>query len=127
MIGASGGEGDGGEYLIILEPAAATEALEQLRSSHRVIQVGSPRVIVVAVSPGETPPSAATPGVVAVSGGALPADMVEELDEQEALFLAAWTSRMTSPEKQRRGTAVGCSWLRATRPAHWTVAAWRLS
>jgi len=72
MIGASGGEGDGGEYLIILEPAAATEALEQLRSSHRVIQVGSPRVVAVVVSPGETPPSSETPGVVAVSGGALP-------------------------------------------------------
>jgi hypothetical protein len=38
---------------------------------------------------------------VAVSGGALPADMIEELDEQEALFVTAWTSRMKGPEKQR--------------------------
>jgi hypothetical protein len=27
----------------------------------------------------------------------------EELDEQEALFVAAWTNGMTGPEKQRRG------------------------
>ena len=103
MIGASGGEGHAGEYLVILEPGAATEALEQLRSSHRVIQVGYPRVVVVAVSPEETPPSSETPGVVAVSSGALPAHMIEELDEQEALFVAAWTNRITGPEKQRRG------------------------
>jgi len=103
MIGASGGEGSSSEYLVILEPSAATEALEHLRSGHWVIQVGSPRVVVVVVSPGETPPSSETPGVVAVSGGALPADIIEELDEQEALFVAAWTSRITGPEKQRRG------------------------
>jgi hypothetical protein len=103
MIGAPGGADTGSEYLVILDPVAAAEALEQLGSNHRVTQVGSPRVVVVTVPRGETPPSSAIPGVVAVSGGALPDDMVEELDEQEALFVAAWTRRMMGPGKQRRG------------------------
>jgi hypothetical protein len=99
---ASGRGGDGGEFLVILEPAAAEEALEHLRSGHQVTQIGSPRVV-VAVSPGEAPPSPSIPGVVAVSGGAMPPDIGEELDEREALFVAAWVSRMKGPEKQRRG------------------------
>jgi hypothetical protein len=103
MIEASGGKYDGGELLVILDLRTAAEAQERLRSSHRVTQVGSPRVLVVAVSPGETSPTSSTPGVVAVSSGALPPSVVEELDEQEALFVTAWARRMTGPEKQRRG------------------------
>jgi hypothetical protein len=43
------------------------------------------------------------PGVVAVSGGTLPSGLVERLDEGEALFVTAWASRMTGPQKQRGG------------------------
>jgi hypothetical protein len=103
MVEASGGKEDGGEFLLILDSVTAAEAQEQLHRTHRVTQVGSPRVVVVAVSPEETPPSPSTPGVVTVSSGSLPPDIFEELDEQEALFVAAWASRMTGPEKQRRG------------------------
>lgn len=99
----SGGKDDGGEFLVILDPQGAAEAQDRLRSGHRVTQVGSPRVVVVAVSPEETPPSPSTPGVVAVSSGAPPPDVLEELDDQETLFVRAWTSRMTGPQKQRRG------------------------
>jgi hypothetical protein len=100
---ASGRKNSDGEFLVILDPLTAAEAQERLRSSHRVTQVGSSRVVVVAVSPEETPPSPSTPGVVAVSSGAPPPGVVEELDEQEAMFVTAWASRMTGPEKQRRG------------------------
>ena len=103
MIEASAGKDDGGEVLVILDPLSAAKTQERLRISHRITQVGSPRVVVVAVSPEETPPSPSTPGVVAVSSGALPPGVMEELDEQEALFVRAWASRMTGPQKQRRG------------------------
>ena len=103
MVETSGGKDDGGEVLVILDPLTAAKAQERLRSSHRVTQVGSPRVVVVAVSPEETPPSPSTPGVVAVSSGAPPPDVIEDLDEQETLFVTAWASRMTGPQKQRRG------------------------
>ena len=94
------------EFLVILDPSAAAEGLKRLRESHRVTQVGSPRVVVVSVLPGETPPSSSTPGVVAVSGGTLPSGLLERLDESEALFATAWVSRMTGPEKQRRGAGL---------------------
>jgi len=103
MIEASGGKYDGGELLIILDPVTAAEAQERLRSNHRVTQVGSPRVLVVAVSPEEIPPISSSPGVLAVSSGLPPPGVIEELDEQEVLFVTAWARRMTGPEKQRRG------------------------
>jgi hypothetical protein len=100
---ASGERHDRGEFLVILDPAAPAEALEDLRGSYRVTQIGSSRVVVVAVSPGEEPPSSTAPWVVAVSGGAPPPDIIEGLDEHETLFVRAWASRMASPKKQRRG------------------------
>jgi hypothetical protein len=100
---ASEKKDDGGEFLVILDPLTAVEAQEQLRSNHRVTQVGSPRVVVVSVSRDETPPSPSTPGIVAVSRGEPPTGVIEELDEQEAMFVTAWASRMTGPQKQRRG------------------------
>jgi hypothetical protein len=101
--GPAGGPDHGEEFLVILDPSAAADALRRLRGSHQVTHVGSPHVVVVSVSPGEPPPSSSTPGVVAVSAGSLPPGLVERLDEGEALFVTAWASRMTGPEKRRRG------------------------
>lgn len=103
MPGPADRPGHGEEFLVILDPSAGAEVVKRLRQSHRVTQVGSPRVVVVSVLPGETPPSSSIPGVVAVSGGTLPPGLVERLDEGEALFVTAWVTRMTGPEKRRRG------------------------
>lgn len=103
MPGPASRPDHGEELLVILEPSAAAETLERLHESHRVTQVGSPRIVVVSVSPGETPPSSSIPGVVAVTTGTLPSGLVDRLDEGEALFVTAWEGRMAGPEKQRRG------------------------
>jgi len=105
MVEGSPPSGGNGEYLVILHRQSAPEALPV---RFRVTQVVSPRVVVVQTSPGEPPPSASLPGVLAVTDGELNPEVTETLDETEALFVAAWTSRMTGPPKQRRGD--GLSW-----------------
>ncbi len=100
--------GGNGEFLVVLHREAGPEALAALSGQFRVTQVVSPRVVVVKTGPGEPPPPGSLPGVVTVTDAELDPEVSETLDENEALFAAAWTSRMTGPPKQRRGE--GLSW-----------------
>jgi hypothetical protein len=101
---ASSAPGGGDEVLVVLDPRESAEALERLRERHHITQVGSPRVVVLGIAPGEPGSLESVPGVVAVSRGPpLPDAVVEELDDRETLFVTAWASRMTAPEKQRQG------------------------
>ena len=98
----------GTELLVILDRAAAADTLERLRRHHRVTQVGSPRIVVVQVSPRELAPSPSTPGMLAVSSGAVPDSILEELEDTERLFVKAWESRMSTSDWRRKGAEL--SW-----------------
>ena len=102
------GEGHSGELLVILDPASAAGTLRRLRQSYRVTQVGSPRVLVLQISPGEPPISPSTSGVIASTAGTLPNWILKELDEGEVAFVRAWERRMAGANKERVGE--GLSW-----------------
>lgn len=94
------------EVLVVLSEANASEALEELRSLGRVTQLASPRV---AILDSERPEVLRTvPGVVVITDATVPAQVTEQLDEAEALFVAAWASRRLEQSKPRRGE--GLSW-----------------
>jgi hypothetical protein len=97
-----------GEYLVILNRESAPETLAALSAQFRVTQVVSPRVVIVSTGPGEHPPPASLPGVLAATNGELNPMVAATLDETEMLFAAAWASRVTGPPKQRKGE--GLSW-----------------
>ena len=101
-------ESHGGELLVILDPASAAGTLGRLRRSHRVTQVGSPRVVVLRISPGEPPISQSTSGVMALTMGTLPNWILKELDDGEVAFVRAWERRMAGAKKERTGE--GLSW-----------------
>lgn len=94
------------EWLIILSDEGADEARKRLSAHHRIVQVASPRVVVVQ-SPEKVEPDMplrSIPGVVTVTDGEAPPEVMEGLDESEALFVAAWSSRIKQgPSKERRG------------------------
>lgn len=98
----------GSEFLVILDPESAAQALDALSTQYRVTQLASPRVVVVESDPGQRPPSASLVGVLAVCDGPPDPEIVKTLGETEALFVAAWASRMTDAPKRRRGE--GLSW-----------------
>lgn len=101
--------GDGREVLVILSGDRMAESFKQVSSNYRVQHVASPRVVVVQCSQGELAGLGSIPGVTVVTGGDPPSGLMESLTDSEALFVAAWLSRIQEgSSKQRPGE--GLSW-----------------
>jgi hypothetical protein len=97
------------ELLVVLRGEQAEESLKQLSAKHNVQHVISPRVIVIEGAQNELAGLRAVPGVLAATAGELPPAVLEGLDESEALFVAAWSSRTKEgTSKQRPGE--GLAW-----------------
>lgn len=119
VVGARFGDALGGgeelvasdreELLVVMSEGSADGAGPQLLDGYPIIHAVSRRVFVV-----ETPADAsstdiaALPGVAAVSEGGVDSEILEGLDETEALFVAAWSRRRGESKKQRRGE--GLDW-----------------
>jgi hypothetical protein len=80
------------EALVILDPADDGGAAQAVRTHARVTQSISPRVLVVSTAGADLERIRMHPGVSRVVAGAAPGE-IPGLDEQEALFVAAWASR----------------------------------
>jgi hypothetical protein len=93
------------ELLVVLDEDAAEDALKRVRDAFRVTQVASPRLAIVESPRSEGEASLrAIPGVVAVAGTDVPAELISRLSPEEELFVAAWSLRMAEgPRKERRG------------------------
>jgi hypothetical protein len=97
------------ELLIVMSEGATGDAGSELFDGYPIVHAVSRRVFVV-----ETPADAsstdiaALPGVAAVSEGGVASEILEGLDETEALFVAAWSRRRGESKKQRRGE--GLDW-----------------
>lgn len=91
------------ELLVVLADESGG-ALERVAETHRVIHVGSPRMVVVATSSGASDEALRSlSGVAAVADAELPTDVVERLGPEERLFALAWLRRMTEKKKERPG------------------------
>jgi hypothetical protein len=81
------------EALVILDPAAGPAGADEVRQAARVTQSLSSRVLVVDAAGADLDRVRRNPGVLhVVSGPDEPGD-IPGLDEQEALFVAAWALR----------------------------------
>ena len=94
------------ERLVVLRDDS--DALERLSSRYAISQVASPRVVVVRRPQSEADSALqARPEVVAVEQ--VSPEVVAELSDTEALFVAAWAQRTRELDtKQRAGD--GLSW-----------------
>ncbi len=103
------GSGVGRELLVILSGDRAQESFKQVSANYKVQHEASPRVFVVEGGQGELVKLRSISGVLAATAGDLPPKVLESLDDGEALFVAAWLSRIKEgSSKQRRGD--GLSW-----------------
>jgi len=103
---ASGGRR---ELLVIISGERAEESFKQVSASYKVRHVASPRVVVVEGAENELAKLRAISGVTVVASGDVPPGVMGKLDEGEALFVAAWLSRIKEgSSKQRLGE--GLSW-----------------
>ena len=94
------------EQLIIVTGRLSDEALKRLRQRCEVTQSMSSGVFLIRGEPGLGGP---TPdGVHVFSTPDVPDEILSSLDEREALFVAAWQSRLQQPPKKRPGD--GLDW-----------------
>jgi hypothetical protein len=94
---------------MVLDEDAVGETLDRLRGTFRVMHVASPRLVVVERTPAATAAAAqGVEGVVAVSDGELPQELLDRLGPEDQLFASAWASRMTDTAKERKGE--GLAW-----------------
>lgn len=91
------------EFLIMLSDARTETTLRELRSRAAVLHAASPRVVVVNANLEEAATLRSLPGVTGVFDRNVPSDVLESLEEGEALFVAAWESRQEGREKVRPG------------------------
>lgn len=97
------------ELLVVMSEGAADDAGPQLLGGFPIVHAVSPRVFVIESSAdGSSAAVEALPGVAAVSEGGVASEILEGLDETEALFVAAWSRRRGESKKQRRGE--GLDW-----------------
>jgi hypothetical protein len=94
------------EQLIIITGQVPDEVLDSLRERYRVTQSISKRVFVVRGQP--DPGWSAPEGVRTFSTADIPEQILNSLDKQEAMFVAAWRLRLQAPAKQRPGE--GLDW-----------------
>ena len=99
----------GGELLVIMNEGSTAEGGSELPGRFPIVHTVSPRVFVIE-PPGDVSSTdiAALPGVVAVSKGGVPPEILAGLDETEGLFVQAWSSRQGESKTQRRGE--GLDW-----------------
>jgi len=94
------------EQLIIVTGQVPDEMLHSLHDHYKVTQSISKRVFLVRGQP--DPGWSAPEGVHAFSTADIPDDILSSLDQQEAMFVAAWRLRLQAPAKQRPGE--GLNW-----------------
>lgn len=80
------------EFLVILEPSLASEALEQARSITTVTQVLAPRLALIQAEADTIARVARIRGVIGVYDGMLP-KLPFDFTAPERLFAAAWAMR----------------------------------
>lgn len=94
----------GQERLVLLDVEVGQDVLERLRGMFRVTHVASPRLVVVDdVSDTQEAALRDAPGVVAVSGPEVRAELQERLTDGELLFAGAWSQRLTEGSRERPG------------------------
>ena len=100
---------DDGELLVIMSEGSVDSDSAGLADGFRIVHAVSRRVFVIdsSADAGSTD-VAALPGVVAMSEGDVAPEILEGLDETEALFVQAWSRRKGKPKTQRRGE--GLDW-----------------
>jgi hypothetical protein len=94
------------EQLIIITGQVPDEMLDSVRDRYRVTQIISKRVFLVRGQP--DPGWSAPEGVHAFSTADIPDEILSSLDQQDAMFVAAWQLRLRGPGKQRPGE--GLDW-----------------
>ena len=95
------------EWLVVLDPERAEEMRAQLIAYGRVTQAVSPSVVILSgIGDFCTGDLAGVEGVVAVADQELPAEVLEQLDANEAMWARAWAERRRP--KQRPGD--GLTW-----------------
>jgi ABC-type iron transport system FetAB permease component len=94
------------EQLIVITGLVPDEVLDSLRERYRVTQSVSKRVFLVRgqLDLGWSAPE----GVRTFSTADIPEEILNSLDQQEAMFVAAWRLRLQAPTKQRPGE--GLDW-----------------
>ena len=100
---------DDGELLVIMSEGSVDSDSAGLADGFRIVHAVSRRVFVIE-SPAGTASTdvAALPGVAAMSKGDVAPEILEGLDETEALFVQAWSRREGESKTQRRGE--GLDW-----------------
>lgn len=101
--------GSGRELLVILSGDRALESFKQVSANCRVHHSASPRVVVVECLQSELAELRSIPGVTVVTGGDSPPEVMDSLNDSEALFVAAWLSRIKEGPSKRR-LSEGLSW-----------------
>lgn len=100
-------EFDDDELLVIVGDEDAAATVRELTGA-AMVHVASPRVFVINDPAGvHTNELAGVPRLTAIRGGSIAPEVLDELDENEALFVQAWTLRK-SESKTRRGD--GLDW-----------------
>jgi hypothetical protein len=94
------------EALVIVDEARAEDALSRVGQLVRVAQRLPPRLAIVRGEPGALDAVRSLPGVLAVSEGAVPEDVSQQLNPTEQLFADAWA--LGRKPKSRPGE--GLSW-----------------
>lgn len=95
---------DDGELLVIMSEGSVDSDSAGLADGFRIVHAVSRRVFVIEPPAGiASTDVAALPGVAAMSEGDVAPEMLEGLDETEALFVQAWSKRKGEPKTQRRG------------------------
>lgn len=82
------------QWLVVLDAEHPEDLRAELGAYGRVTQSVSPRVPVLGqLTDRSTEDLVVTDGVLAVTKGALPPEVIEKLDPQEALWASAWAQR----------------------------------
>jgi len=100
---------DDGELLVIMSEGSIDSDSAGLADGFRIVHAVSRRVFVIEPPAGiASTDVAALPGVAAMSEGDVAPEILEGLDETEALFVQAWSKRKGESKTQRRGE--GLDW-----------------
>ena len=98
------------ELLVVLDRHDAQRHQQALAdaANARVTQIASSRLVVLEAESSAISALAALPGVEGVYEAPVPDEVIERLEEPEALFARAWQMRQQRPRRERRGE--GLDW-----------------
>jgi hypothetical protein len=97
------------EVLVILSVDHGAALFERVSTQCHVRQMASRRVVVLECSPDEIAKLRSVSGVTVIADAALPAGVLEGMDEGEVLFMTAWAARAGNKTAKKR-LGEGLSW-----------------